>query len=151
MSDCENYAVSVLNKEKMKLVKSISFWKSRIIEQEQWIENCKKEEPKVIDEDSFASSLEAGVRRLYEYNDILEEERKKLTSINKALTMKHKTIYIIRDHWSFIQGYVDTFEEARLICQKKNAELNLYNESCCTRKWDFQSVYHVPKSLCLDK
>lgn len=64
--------------------------------------------------------------------------------------MKHKTIYIIRDHWSFIQGYVNTFEEANMICQKKNAELNLHNESC-TQKWHFQIVYHVPKSLCLDK
>lgn len=63
--------------------------------------------------------------------------------------MKHKTIYIIRDHWSFIQGYVDTFEEARLICQKKNAELNLHNESCA-QKWHFQIVYHVPKSIRFD-
>lgn len=65
--------------------------------------------------------------------------------------MKHKVVYIIRDHRSFIQGYVDTFEEANLICQKKNAELNLHNECCCTKKWNFQNVYHVPKSLCLDK
>lgn len=63
--------------------------------------------------------------------------------------MKHKTIFIIRDHWSLIQGYVDTFEEANLICQKKNDELNLNNKSV-GKKWSFQVVYHVPKSLCFD-
>lgn len=54
--------------------------------------------------------------------------------------MKHNVIYIIRDSRSLIQGYVDSFEEAISICQKKNDEY-------CAKKWSYQPIYHVPKSL----
>lgn len=63
--------------------------------------------------------------------------------------MKRKTVYIIRDHRSLIHGYVETFEEADLICQKKNAELNINNESS-GKKWSFQILYPITKkSKCI--
>ena len=56
--------------------------------------------------------------------------------------MRNKTVYIIRG-CGLIYGYVNTHEEATLICQQKNKEYNL-NEQSPLNKWSFMPVYYMP-------
>lgn len=90
----KDYALSLLNKEKMKLVKSISCLKNRVIRQEEWIENFKIEVTKLPDEEQnkewVKSSLEGGIKFLDEYKNILEEKRHQLISINNAIAILKK-------------------------------------------------------------
>ncbi len=87
----KDYALSLLNKEKMKLVKSISFWKNEVIRQEKWIENFKVEVEKLPAEKQnnqwIKYSLEKGIENLNEYKDILKEEKHQLMSINHAISV----------------------------------------------------------------
>lgn len=55
--------------------------------------------------------------------------------------MKRQLLFIIRNPFGSICGYVDTFEEAISICDQKNSECNLENE----KKWRYQLVNHFPK------
>ena len=94
----KDYALSLLNKEKMKLVKSISYWKNEVIHQEKWIENFKVEVAKLPDEeqnkkwvqDSLNDSLNGGIKFLNQYKDILKEQRHQLMSINNAIAILKK-------------------------------------------------------------
>ena len=90
----KNYALSLLNKEKMKLVKSISYWKKEVIHQEKWIENFKVEVKKLPAEEQknkyVSESLEGGIEFLSQYRGILKEEKRQLMSINNAIAILKK-------------------------------------------------------------
>ena len=87
----KDYALSLLNKEKMELVKSISWWKDAVIRQEKWIENFKVEVKNLPDEEQknkwIKDSLETGIEILNKYRVILKEQKHQLMSINHAIVV----------------------------------------------------------------
>lgn len=91
MNNSKDYALSLLNKEKMKLVKSISCFKNEVICREKWIENFKIEVIKLQDEEQnkewVKRSLEVGIKSLDECKNILKEKRNQLISINNAIAI----------------------------------------------------------------